>query len=43
MKDNSWQRSMYDDFFAKETLDSEALNDKAEKEVSFLLSILHLL
>ncbi len=42
MNDNSWQRSMYDDFFAKATLDSKALIEKAQKEVTILKSILNL-
>lgn len=40
--DNSWQKSMYDNFFAKATLDSEGLKEKAKQEVSFLVDTLGL-
>lgn len=39
---NSWQKSMYDEFFAKKTLDSDALKKKAKEEVSFLIKTLGL-
>lgn len=40
--DNSWQESMYDNFFAKATLDSESLKEKASQEISFLINTLEL-
>lgn len=40
--DNSWQKSMYDNFFAKATLDSDALKEKAKHEASFLIDFLKL-
>lgn len=40
MNNNSWQQSMYDEFFARKTLDSDALKKKAKEEVSFLIKTL---
>lgn len=42
MNDNSWQKSMYDTFFAEATLNSESLREKAKVEVAFLKKILDL-
>jgi len=42
MSANSWQKSMYDSFFAQATLDSESLREKAKTEVEFLYKVLEL-
>lgn len=42
MGPNSWQQSMYDEFFARKTLDSDTLKKKAREEVSFLINKLGL-
>lgn len=42
MKDNSWQKSMYDHMFAESTLNSESLREQAKIEVEFLISKLNL-
>lgn len=39
---NSWQKSMYDNLFAKATLDSVGLKEKAKAEVQFLIDKLNL-
>ncbi len=42
MKENSWQKNMYDHYFADSTLNSQALRQKAIDEVDFIIKQINL-
>ncbi len=38
MKNNNWQKDMYDTYYAESTLNSKTLRDRAKLEIEFILS-----